>query len=231
MNAPEPIEFNEPITLRFVERWHEYDDVYSFRLQPDRAVPFLAGQNVRIVVPELSEEEGRRSLSIASPPQDEALLFSMHTRSESVYKQAFLELTDRDTVDLVKVKGVTVLPDEPSIPVVCIAGGVGVTPFRSMLFDIHTRGLPTNATLIHVSSGPHLYENELEALPYTQHRIGRPDVAEQVRRATKEHQNGMFYVAGSPAFIEAIQTMLTDVGIEEAHIRVSRFTGYDELLD
>jgi len=232
MNSPNIIEYgDDPIKLTLVKKWQDYDDVYSFSFLPSREVPFLAGQNARISIPRLPEDERSRSMSFASTPSDEELLFSMHTKSGSSFKKAMCALAGEDVIDLVKIKGVTTLPEDKNIPVVPIAGGVGITPCRSILAEIAEKNRATNAMLVHVSSGEHLYQKELEKLPFRQLRICRPDVEGIMDTVTTEVTGARYYIAGSPMFIENIITMLKGNNIVEENILFSRFTGYEELLD
>jgi len=231
METPNIIEYETPIELRFMQKWHEYGDVYSFEFKPSEPVPFLAGQNARIVIPALSEDEGKRSLSFASTPDEETVLFSMHTDSESTYTRAFLTLNEGDTVHLVKIKGQTVLPEDTSIPLVFVAGGIGVTPFRSMLLYMYARDLPTKAILLHVSRNRYLYEDELTDLPYEQHRIERDELAGMIEESVSRYPTAMYYIAGSPTFLEGVQALLHEQNVPEDNVLLSRFTGYEDRTD
>lgn len=231
MHISNIIEYETPIELSFVKKWQEYDDVYSFLFTASKKPLFLAGQNGRIVIPELPEIVAAHSLSFASAPGDRELLFSMHTKSGSAYKNAMLALTEGDVVHLVKVKGDTVLPQDTTVPVVLIAGGVGITPFRSILLDLQERKLDTEVTLIHVSRDTYLYEKELEVLPYTQHRIERSDVDTTLGTVVHTYPHGKYYASGSPLFTEAVIGMLQKNNLPDGSFHVSRFTGYEGFLD
>ena len=231
MKIPNIIDYDPPIKLSFLRSWKEYEDVYSFTFKSEKKLPFLSGQNARIVIPELSEEEGKRSLSFASTPSDEVVLFSTHTKSGSKYKRALLALEEGDIVHLVKIKGETTLLERVSVPVVFIAGGVGVTPFRSMLFDIQNLGRETKTTLIHVCNGEYLYQKELEKLDCDQHRIRRPEVESTIQEITKHFPYARYYISGSEAFLESLGGMLKTNEISKNNIITTSFFGYEELLD
>lgn len=225
------IEYDKPVELSFARRWHEYNDVYSFEFKASKKLPFLAGQNARIVIPNLPEEVAAHSLSFANPPEAETVLFSMHTGSKSPYKKAMLELKEGDVVHLVKIKGETFLPEDESRPVVLIAGGIGVTPFRSILFDIKNRNASTPAMLVHVCSGEYLYGSELSQLDFEQYRIKRPDIENTLSKAVEKYPEGMYYIAGPPSFIETIKKTLERSDISGLRIRMSKFTGYESLVE
>jgi|GEM_PF-1052115 len=222
----EPVDFNPPLTLSFDGKTHEYDDVYTFSFSG--SVPFRAGQNARVVVPTLPHEESARSLSFASVPWSDEVLFSMHVGSDTLYKQAFSALTEGDTVQVVRVKGQTVIDGADTV---CIAGGVGVTPFRSILLDAHQKEFDRNITLIHVSSDTYLFEEDLQHLPYEQHRLRRTDVIDAVQDVVARFLDARYLMAGSPSFLEGVSGYLKNAGVSDEQIVMSTFKGYDSFLD
>lgn len=224
-------EYDPGIKLSFVKKWKEYGDVYSFVFKPEGEVEFLAGQNARIVVPRLPEEVAARSLSMASTPAGDELLFAMHTGSGSPYKKAMFALSGGDSVELIKVKGETFLPQDAERPAVLIAGGIGVTPFRSIMFDVHERDLGTKLTLVHVARDAHLYEKELTELSFPQHRIQRGGIENTLEKVVAENTEALFFIAGPPPFIAHVQKTLLELGVSEFSLRASKFTGYEKLFE
>lgn len=220
-------EFNPPVPISFEKRVHEYEDVFSYYFSVPDGFSFSAGQNVRVVVPSLPEETGRRSLSIASAPHESLLQFTLHIGSGSEYKKAFTSLCEGDQLHITKLKGKTTLPEDSSLPIVCIAGGIGIVPFRSIVLTLHANNQVSRATLVHVSSSVYLYEDELNKLPAQQHRITRSDIETTIKKVIDAQPNARYYIAGPPAFIDALVALLTQYGIDAQNILFSRFTGYE----
>ncbi len=218
----------EPIKIAFVERVHEYADVYTYIFRPKERLEFIAGQNACILIPSINES---RSLSFASPPHETDIQFSLHVGSGSLYKKALKEMKKGHELHLVKTKGKTLLPEDISIPVVLIAGGVGITPFRSIMLDAAYRKLSTKITLIHVSSEEYLYEEDLSILPFEQKRIRRGAVAEVITNMTLTLPEAMYFVVGSVSFLGVVEKILHENYIPEDMIRISRFKGYENVLD
>lgn len=223
-------EYDPGIKLSFVKKWKEYDDVYSFLFRPEQKVEFLAGQNARIVIPGLPEELAAHSFSMASPPGDAELLYAMHTSSGSPYKKEMLALNEGDTVELIKVKGETFLPQIASRPTVLIAGGIGITPFRSIIFDAMNRDLKTGFIIVHVAKNEHLYQADLLQFSFPQHRIRRTDIETTLAAVTKANPDALYFIAGPPPFIQHVQKVLLDRNISEFAMRASKFTGYEKLF-
>jgi ferredoxin-NADP reductase len=201
-------------TLTFVERIPEYGHVSTYVFKPAHLVPFTAGQYAHIRVLNLPEgTKSVRELSFASAPHEALLRFGVDGRSGSAYQKALQVLKPGDTVELFKIKGHMTWPP-PTNDVVMIAGGVGVTPFRSMLLDARERALPVTATLIHAASGPFLYESALRGLVREYVPIRRQLLAETLARVAGEHPDAHYYIAGSNDFVAAVAGELARHGIE-----------------
>ncbi len=223
------IEGNFPII--FEKKKHEYENVYSFTFLSKGKFPFLAGQSAHLTfLDEEDEDNQRRSMSFASSPQDKDLLFSMRVRKESLYKQKFANLKKGDMLHITRIKGKLILPDDETIPIVLVAGGIGITPFRSILRDINQRKAQNSVILIHVNSSKFLFKDELEKLPQEQFRIRRPYLQEKLLSAAKQYPSAIFYIAGSNLFLEFVSLFLKRNNVKENMIRTSPFKKYEDFL-
>ena len=74
------------------------------------------------------------------------------------------------------VHGHLAFPDDPQCPTICIAGGIGATPFRSLFRSARSEKAMRTITFVHVASKGFLYEEEFSTYPITQYKIGRRDV-------------------------------------------------------
>ena len=213
-------------TLTLVHRTHEYDETYTYCFRPERSFAFTAGQYAHIRVPNVPEgEKAVRELSFASAPQDELLQFGIDARSGSGYQQALKALEPGDTVQLFKIRGHMTWPP-PVADAVMIAGGVGVTPFRSMLRDAAQQQRVTSTTLIHVARSTHLYGDELAQLASAYYAIARARLQEVLDAATKSHPDAHYYLAGSSTFVVEVADMLAKRKIDTIERDV--FTGLEE---
>ena len=186
-------------------------------------MPFKAGQYTHL---RLSSLETKRvhEFSFASAPDDNEIWFSVHVRGkgsykQSLYKENLLSLKPGDSVELFKIKGNFLLPEEPNQHLVFIAGGLGVTPFRSMLRDIELKHLSFTVTLVHVDRGPYLYESELSQMPIEQYRVTRTEVGSTLENITKKFPKAVYYVVGSPNFAQDINDKLRPLGISSTQIK------------
>lgn len=204
-------------TLTLKESRHEHGDIWTFVFTPEEEVPFEAGQYVHLRLSGL--DEGRtHEFSISSAPEEEDISFTTHV-SESPYKQRLASLAVGEKVELFKIKGDLILPRDGT-PLVCIAGGIGITPFHSLMRHARMSENLTRITLIHVGHSPYLFETELAQMPYEQYRIGREDVDDTLERVTALQPDSLYYVVGSPQFITAVTEKLSLRGIPPEKIKV-----------
>ena len=217
--------------LTLVEKKHEYGDVYSFIFKLERPVHYAAGQYIHMLVHGLPDDvKPTHHFSIASAPSsDELLQFTTHVREGSAYKQALGKLQAGGTVSMYKVKGDFVLPEDIGKEIVLIAGGVGMTPFRSMMREEVHEGCGRTITLVHVSNDAYLYEGELSALPFSQHRIKREELDAYLTELAKEKKDAVFFVSGPPPFVDALKEKLMGQHIPEANIKQDWFDGYEDV--
>lgn len=229
-------EYPDTQDITFVSKKHEGADVYSFFFSPTKKVTFKPGMYAHVVIPTVPEEEGKpvRYFSIASAPTEDYLRFTTRVRDGSVHKQKLAELKPDDKCAIYKVKGEFLLPSNKERPVVLIAGGIGITPFRSMLINMDAKEETRNITLVHVSDKDYVFQRDLSEIPVPQHRITRDGVESIIEELVEEaedrgEENVMWYISGPPAFVDFVKEVLLEHDIEEKNIKQDEFDGYDDI--
>src|SRR3954464_9041651 len=96
------------------------------------------------------DEKGpRRHISVATSPNERGALGLATRLRDTAFKRSLAELPVGTEVDVEHPKGEFVLPAETDLPYVFIAGGIGITVFRSMLRYIVEEGLQHRVTLVY----------------------------------------------------------------------------------
>ncbi len=223
-------QYTDKQDITLIEKKHEFIDVYSFVFKPSHKVDFVPGQFAHVVIHRLPENAGKpvRYLSIASAPSDNELQFTTHMRKQSLHKQKLGELKLGETETIYNVKGEFVLPADASKPVILVAGGIGITPFRSMMREESHNNSKRDITLVHVSDNEYLFERELSELSFSQHRIGRDKIRAYTETLYKEKEDAIFYVSGPPGFVDATKETLTMMSVSEDSIKQDWFDKYDD---
>lgn len=223
MNHEESIFKENKISL--VERRYEYVSVYTYIWKSRESVSFTAGQYVHVRLPNMPEGvKSVREFSFASAPDDSEIWFGVDQHSESPYQKRLQELVVGDTATLFKIKGhLSWPPQRDATDVVMIAGGVGVTPFRSILRDSQSKSLNVPTTLLHISSQHYLYEEDFRTLPVEYIKGVRADLLTELTKIAKQKPNALYQLAGSPMFVQTTATHLRAKGI--TNIESDEFKG------
>lgn len=208
---------------------------------------FRAGQYVALKVDNLVAPDTRagvRSLSICAAPCESQLIFTMR-QSESGFKKTFWNMQPGDTVNITPPIGKFVLDPADMREVVFLVGGVGITPVRSQLCEEAQSKSTRKFILFNANrtreDAPH--RDELKGLSLVNFRYvdvfsqeERPltDQEEKgyidralIERYIDKPQECVYYIVGSPSFLEAMEKMLAEMGVPENQWHKDPFTGLD----
>lgn len=214
-------DFLHKTTLTFVKKNHESGDIDTFFFTPNKPLHHTAGQHGLFILPKL---KGFRIFSLASAPNEEFVIIGTHVRAESEYKQRLAALQPGDTITMVGPVLNFTLPNDTR-PAVLLAQGIGITPFRSML--IHAAG-NRDITLIHVDNPEHTYRSITEPLSTQSFYVHDPEAFTEATTLTiaAKTNSALYYLSGSPRFVEATKQTLLKQGINAKNIKKDSFLGY-----
>jgi len=210
-------------------------------------VDFKPGQYFFVTLPDAGhqDEKGlRRHITVVTSPNEKGVLGLATRMRDSAFKRTLGELPVGTEVEVEQPKGDFGLPDDTSRPLVLIAGGIGITVFRSMLRYIREERLPHRVTLIY-SNRDRESTAFLDELRELEHELAdfrliltmtqdpgwegetRKVDAQFVRDHLDESLNQYaFLVAGPPAMTEAVQKALEEAGVDEENVTAERYSGY-----
>jgi ferredoxin-NADP reductase len=210
-------------------------------------VDFTPGQYfwVTLLDPPYDDDKGpRRHITVVTSPNDRGVLGLATRIRDSAFKRSLAELPVGAEVDVEQPKGDFLLPDDTEQDYVFIAGGIGITVFRSMLRYIAEENLPHRVTLVYSNrdreSTAFLDElQELEhAIPNLRLVLTMTDDAGwdgETRRidadVLRDHLGDdlgafTYLVAGPPGMVEAMEKTLAEAGVADEQVRPERFSGY-----
>jgi ferredoxin-NADP reductase len=237
--------------MRLVERRALTPTAVEFAFRPDRPLRHRAGQYLELQVPHRgSDLRGtRRSLTIASAPEeaDGTVRVAVRLREPaSTFKRALDGLPVGSPVRAVTVTGGFTLPDDRTVPLLLVAGGIGITPFVSQLrhdaAETAAGARPRDLLLVdRVPAGDEIpYLPELAATgvrvllvcpdpaslpPLPEHWHVSPVFdAAALAAVLPDPAKRIAYVSGSPEFLGAARTVLAQVGVRR--VRTDAFAGY-----
>ncbi len=122
----------------------------SLRFAKPEGFNYIAGQFINIELPaeKIAPPGHKRNFSLSSSPTDDFLQITIK-HGISPFKKFLQLLTSGDEVTITGAFGKFVLNEDPSIPAVFLTGGIGITPFHSMIKYATDKKLPKPITLIY----------------------------------------------------------------------------------
>jgi ferredoxin-NADP reductase len=190
------------------------------------------------------DEKGlRRHISLVTSPTEEGVVGLATRLRDSAFKRTLTELELGDEVEVEEPKGSFLLPEDTSVDYVFVAGGIGITVFRSMLRYIADEELPYRVTLVYSNrdreSAPFLDElEELEqriaglrvVLTMTEQEGWEGETrqldAEVLRELLGGLEDRQFLVAGPPPMAKGVSESLLAAGLPEGSVLADAFSGY-----
>ncbi|OJI09481.1 hypothetical protein BK006_00895 [bacterium CG10_49_38] len=201
--------------------------------------PFIAGQHLQVAVSKLlyPDPRGRsRVFSIASSPGETdkiAITFRFDSQKGSGFKRTLLELPLGSLVEIEGPFGYFTLPDDLNQSVVFIAGGIGITPFLSMIRFAEETRRPGAITLLYANRAEasaaflaELRERDARNTNFSLKNKFGPLGADFVRQSVANPDQVLWYVAGPGAMVSLARQILFDLHIPPAHLFTEEFEGY-----
>jgi ferredoxin-NADP reductase len=210
---------------------------------------FVAGQfiDLTLVAPAETDAEGNtRGFSIASAPFEAAIMIATRLR-DTAFKRVLKTLPLGTEVKIEGPFGDLRLRRNEVQPAVALSGGIGITPFRSILlqaaheqrsrriFFFYGNRRPEDAPFLaemraleredaHFTFIPTMSEMEQSHLPWDGER-GFID-QQMLSRYLPALAPATYYLTGPPGMVRGLRTVLTAAGVDDDDVRTEEFTGY-----
>lgn len=191
---------------------------------------FQPGEYIRLILP----GELKHYFSIASSPNERGLIRIATRPSAGGFKKTLAEMPLGTEVEIKGPWGDVLLPEDFSKPLVFIAGGIGITPFLSMIGYIAENKLPYEIKLLYFNqerdSIPFFvelqsFEKQIPNLKiYFLSTLGHnAPVPSYLKRGER---GVIYYTAGPPGFVNESLNLLAELKIPPERIISESYTGY-----
>jgi len=224
---------NETMTnLKLLSSHSEAGNVRTFVFETGGLL-WKAGQAQAYTLPHIGkkEEESQRWFTIASAPHEGEIHISTRV-SQSKFKQALIAMKPGDEIQAHGLEGDFTWEEESAEPVVLVAGGIGITPFRSILKSRQSKGRRLNARLLYFNRDTDVaFREELEVIRakhselHIEIVIGEEISADAIVRRAPQSAHQLVYLSGPEPMVEKVGSGLRDRGVT---IKQDCFPGYDE---
>ena len=221
----------------------------AFRFEKPTTFKFIPGQFVDITLlnpPETDPEGNTRGFSIASAPYEDFIMVATRLR-DTAFKRVLRSVPLGTQVRIEGPFGNLKLHNDKSRAAVVLTGGIGITPFRSILLHAAKEKLPHRIFVFYGNRRPEdaAFLNELQELEKRNPNykmVACMSEAEKSQRSwsgerglinrpllgryLKGLRSPVYYITGPPAMVKAMHTMLSDAGVDDDNIRIEEFAGY-----
>jgi len=206
-------------------------DAVELTFRPRRPLRHAGGQYLELSVPHRrADRRGtRRMFSLTSPPSSPEVSIAFRVpEPASSLKRQLAALRPGDRLRATGVWGDFVLPADPSVPLLLLASGIGLTPFLSQLRAEALVSRPRrDVVLLHVDGGAEpLFAEETAALPARFLRLSSLEDAHAQRLLAEvpDLRERTVYLAGSPEALRVLRRALRAAGARR--VRTDAFAGY-----
>ncbi len=236
-------------TTPLIKRQEIAHGTMAFHFDKPGGFEFRAGQSIDMTLlnpPETDEEGNTRAFSLASAPFDRDLMIATRLR-DTAFKRTLRTATLGLQVKIEGPSGSFVLHRNPEKAAVFMAGGIGITPFLSIIrqathdraphqmFLFYSNRRPEDAPFLDVLSEIRTQNLNFHFIPtMTEMSMSQREWTGDTGFINNEMlighlpalQGPIYYLAGPPSMVTAMRRVLTGAGVDEDDIRTEEFSGY-----
>lgn len=239
-----------PIILTKLASRHEVAErTTAFQFEKPLNWTFKPGQylDMTLLNPSETDAEGNtRTFSIATAPYEETLLVATRMR-DTAFKRVLGSMPPGSEVKIEGPSGSLTLHNNVKRTAVFLAGGIGITPFRSIVFHAAKERLPHRILLFYSNrrqeDAPFLDElmalekenpnykliptlTEMAKSRQSWHgEVGKIDKA-MLSKYLKDAASPIYYLAGPPEMVKGLHSTINAAGADDDDIRAEEFAGY-----
>lgn len=218
-------------------------NIRSFYFKPDQPVRYIAGQFIELHLPHPNKDKRgeKRWFTLSSAPSEEFLAITTKLTPivGSSFKNTLQNLKENSKLFMASPIGDFVLPKSPQIPLIFVAGGIGCTPFRSIIAELQLSQQQRDITLLYGTSSVELVAFKTifsklgkkfivqltEPSPDWKGRIGRLS-ADSVLNLPKISSAHYVYLSGPEPMVETMYKDLKKQKFNKHQIYTDYFPGY-----
>ena len=227
------------LILRLKQKIRLSHDVYDFVFATDRPIKFTPGQYMEWTYehPNADDRGNRRYLSLASSPTEADIRVGVKFENPpSSYKRNLFEMNASQKIVASQLIGDFTLPKDPAKKLVFIAGGIGITPFRSMIKYLIDKVERRDITLFYVAKNADDFVYK-DVLRQAQDKLGIRTFyiassteghldAAGIARVVPDYRARTYYLSGSHTMVISFEEALRNLGIPKSQIVTDYFPGF-----
>jgi ferredoxin-NADP reductase len=234
---------------KLLNRVEAAEATMAFYFEKPSGFDFKPGQSADLTLanpPETDPEGDTRTFSIASPPFENHLMFTTRLR-DTAFKRSLKKVPLATQVKIDPPMGAFTLHKNSAKAAVFLAGGIGITPFLSIVRQADHDRLPHKLHLFYSNRRPGdaPFLEALQPLEKSNPNFRLVCTMTEMSKSKKEWmgemglinremlsrhlsnlQGPIYYIAGPPAMVAGLRKMLVAANVDEDDIRTEDFAGY-----
>jgi len=234
----------QKLILKLKDRISLADNVYDFVFSSKQKMKFKPGQYLEWTLDRsgVDSRGNRRYFTIASSPTEEDFAIGVKLYpNPSTFKKHLLEMKRGDVMVASQLSGDFVMPRNKKKKLVFIAGGIGITPFRSMIKYLLDTGEKRDIVLFYSNrtAADIAYETLFNEASHAlgiktiyaitdQNSVGYSGAINDrmIMSEVPDFKERYFYISGPHAMVVGFQETLRILGVSESHIKTDFFPGF-----
>jgi ferredoxin-NADP reductase len=235
------------LVMTFLEKRKIGEDIYEFVFAPNRKLNFRPGQYLEWTYDHSKPDlrGNRRYFTIASSPTEENVRLGVKFYPEaSSFKKSLQEITSGQKLMAGQLAGDFTLPKNPKKKLIFIAGGIGITPYRSMLKYLLDKNEKRPITMF-LSCKSEFEIVYREILSEADTKLGIKTIytltqdipqdwggergrvsPEMIKKYVADFQDRSYYISGTHSMVTGTEKMLRAMGIPKKQIITDFFPGF-----
>lgn len=220
--------------LVLVEKKQEVNDIFTFIFEPKDKIYFKSGQHGIFFIRDVKIKKASRAFSIASTPDEGNIMISMRiSERPSEFKQVLSDMKPGESIIMRGPIGSFYFTSKR--PVLLIAGGIGITPYRALIKDSikNQDGVHRSIKLLYAdTNGDFVYKEELDEMHQdnfveVEYIDKREQLMDEIKGyASKHKDDALYFISGTPSMVKSIKETLRKMNIQNKNIKADVFIGY-----
>lgn len=223
--------------LRYIRRIKDAEHIYTYYFEPERTLRYIAGQFLEFHIKHANPDDRgeKRWFTLSSSPTEShiAITTKIDPQRPSTFKHALHGLQPDDIIEGSEAMGDFVLPKDASTRLIFIAGGIGVTPFRSMITWLKQTHESRDITLVYLTQSKEqvAFSDDLDASFVNIHTFsdGKRRTAKDLMQSIGAIDHAHIYISGPEPMAKALATDFKEMGAHAYQVVTDFFPGYESI--
>jgi len=223
--------------VELIKKIKESEDSFCLIFKPEKEVHWEPGQFIFYKIPHKDPDSRgiKRHFTISSAPYEKNLMLTskFDFKKGSSFKRALYNLKLGSRIEAFDIRGDLVIKDINKRSVF-IAGGIGITPYRSILLSFVHKGIRANITMLYGNKNKDIiFKDILDKLESDNdwldiNYIIEPQLIDSdvIKRNVSDVYHSAYYISGPLKMVKIIKSILLGMKIDQKNIVTDYFSGY-----